>query len=244
MNNEIVLEANHLTKTVGGKTIVNDFSTKIYKGDICGFLGPNGAGKTTVMRMFTGLIRPTKGVIKISGQDVNQNRQQALMNMGAIIESPIFFPYMTGRKMLQNLARLYPALSRKEQLEQVEAILSIVRLTEDADVKIKNYSLGMRQRLGIAQALLGDPDVILLDEPANGLDPMGMRELRELILELREKKNLTFFISSHLLDEIQQMCDRLVIIRNGKLITQGRKEELITDPTKRLEDVFVEMMTS
>ncbi|AJH18523.1 ABC transporter ATP-binding protein [Bacillus cereus] len=244
MNNEIVLEANHLTKTVGGKTIVNDFSTKIYKGDICGFLGPNGAGKTTVMRMFTGLIRPTKGVIKISGQDVNQNRQQALMNMGAIIESPIFFPYMTGRKMLQNLARLYPALSRKEQLEQVEAILSIVRLTDDADVKIKNYSLGMRQRLGIAQALLGDPDVILLDEPANGLDPMGMRELRELILELREKKNLTFFISSHLLDEIQQMCDRLVIIRNGKLITQGRKEELITDPTKRLEDVFVEMMTS
>ncbi|MBE7123720.1 ABC transporter ATP-binding protein [Bacillus cereus] len=244
MNNEIVLEANHLTKTVGGKTIVNDFSTKIYKGDICGFLGPNGAGKTTVMRMFTGLIRPTKGVIKISGQDVNQNRQQALMNMGAIIESPIFFPYMTGRKMLQNLARLYPALSRKEQLEQVEAVLSIVRLTDDADVKIKNYSLGMRQRLGIAQALLGDPDVILLDEPANGLDPMGMRELRELILELREKKNLTFFISSHLLDEIQQMCDRLVIIRNGKLITQGRKEELITDPTKRLEDVFVEMMTS
>lgn len=244
MNNEVVLEANHLTKVVGGKTIVNDFSTKIYKGDICGFLGPNGAGKTTVMRMFTGLIRPTKGVIKISGQDVNQNRQQALMNMGAIIESPIFFPYMTGRKMLQNLARLYPALSRKEQLEQVEAILSIVRLTEDADVKIKNYSLGMRQRLGIAQALLGDPDVILLDEPANGLDPMGMRELRELILELREKKNLTFFISSHLLDEIQQMCDRLVIIRNGKLITQGRKEELITDPTKRLEDVFVEMMTS
>ncbi|ANC09029.1 MULTISPECIES: ABC transporter ATP-binding protein [Bacillus] len=244
MNNEIVLEANHLTKTVGGKTIVNDFSTKIYKGDICGFLGPNGAGKTTVMRMFTGLIRPTKGAIKISGQDVNQNRQQALMNMGAIIESPIFFPYMTGRKMLQNLARLYPALSRKEQLEQVEAILSIVRLTEDADVKIKNYSLGMRQRLGIAQALLGDPDVILLDEPANGLDPMGMRELRELILELREKKNLTFFISSHLLDEIQQMCDRLVIIRNGKLITQGRKDELITDPTKRLEDVFVEMMTS
>ncbi|MGN7893855.1 ABC transporter ATP-binding protein [Bacillus sp. 22475] len=244
MNNEIVLEANHLTKTVGGKTIVNDFSTKIYKGDICGFLGPNGAGKTTVMRMFTGLIRPTKGAIKISGQDVNQNRQQALLNMGAIIESPIFFPYMTGRKMLQNLARLYPALSRKEQLEQVEAILSIVRLTEDADVKIKNYSLGMRQRLGIAQALLGDPDVILLDEPANGLDPMGMRELRELILELREKKNLTFFISSHLLDEIQQMCDRLVIIRNGKLITQGRKDELITDPTKRLEDVFVEMMTS
>ncbi|MFQ6338467.1 ABC transporter ATP-binding protein [Bacillus sp. AF62] len=244
MNNEIVLEANHLTKTVGGKTIVNDFSTKIYKGDICGFLGPNGAGKTTVMRMFTGLIRPTKGAIKISGQDVNQNRQQALMNMGAIIESPIFFPYMTGRKMLQNLARLYPALSRKEQLEQVEAILSIVRLTEDADVKIKNYSLGMRQRLGIAQALLGDPDVILLDEPANGLDPMGMRELRELILELREKKNLTFFISSHLLDEIQQICDRLVIIRNGKLITQGRKDELITDPTKRLEDVFVEMMTS
>ncbi|ANS49485.1 hypothetical protein BT246_41400 [Bacillus thuringiensis] len=244
MNNEIVLEANHLTKTVGGKTIVNDFSTKIYKGDICGFLGPNGAGKTTVMRMFTGLIRPTKRGHKISGQDVNQNRQQALMNMGAIIESPIFFPYMTGRKMLQNLARLYPALSRKEQLEQVEAILSIVRLTEDADVKIKNYSLGMRQRLGIAQALLGDPDVILLDEPANGLDPMGMRELRELILELREKKNLTFFISSHLLDEIQQMCDRLVIIRNGKLITQGRKDELITDPTKRLEDVFVEMMTS
>lgn len=196
MNNEIVLEANHLTKTVGGKTIVNDFSTKIYKGDICGFLGPNGAGKTTVMRMFTGLIRPTKGVIKISGQDVNQNRQQALMNMGAIIESPIFFPYMTGRKMLQNLARLYPALSRKEQLEQVEAILSIVRLTDDADVKIKNYSLGMRQRLGIAQALLGDPDVILLDEPANGLDPMGMRELRELILELREKKNLTFLFQA------------------------------------------------
>jgi len=180
----------------------------------------------------------------VGGKDVNKDRQQALRNVGAIIESPIFFPYMSGRKMLQNLARLYPDLSRKEQLEQVEAALSVVRLTEDADVKIKNYSLGMRQRLGIAQALLGEPDVILLDEPANGLDPMGMRELRELILELREKKNLTFFISSHLLDEIQQMCDHLVIIRNGKLVTQGSKEELIKDPSKRLEDVFVEMMTS
>ncbi|MEI4529276.1 MULTISPECIES: ATP-binding cassette domain-containing protein [Priestia] len=244
MKKEIVLEANNITKAVGGKNIVSQFSTKVYKGDICGFLGPNGAGKTTVMRMFTGLIRPTEGSIMVGGKDVNKDRQQALRNVGAIIESPIFFPYMSGRKMLQNLARLYPDLSRKEQLEQVEAALSIVRLTEDADVKIKNYSLGMRQRLGIAQALLGEPDVILLDEPANGLDPMGMRELRELILELREKKNLTFFISSHLLDEIQQMCDRLVIIRNGKLVTQGSKEELIKDPSKRLEDIFVEMMTS
>lgn len=238
------LQAINLTKKIGGRTIINDLSFEIEEGDICGFLGPNGSGKTTTIRMITGLISPTKGEILISGNNVAKDRRTALIKLGAIVESPIFFPYMSGRKNLQNLARLNPNMTRKEQLGKVEEVLDIVGLQDRAKDKVKTYSLGMKQRLGIAQALLNNPDIVILDEPSNGLDPMGMRELRELVLKLQEEKGITFFISSHLLDELQQMCNKLIVIREGGLIWQGLTKELLAKShgSNRLEDAFVELM--
>lgn len=244
MMKEKKLQAINLTKKIGGRTIINDLSFEIEEGDICGFLGPNGSGKTTTIRMITGLISPTKGEILISGNNVAKDRRTALIKLGAIVESPIFFPYMSGRKNLQNLARLNPNMTRKEQLGKVEEVLDIVGLQDRAKDKVKTYSLGMKQRLGIAQALLNNPDIVILDEPSNGLDPMGMRELRELVLKLQEEKGITFFISSHLLDELQQMCNKLIVIREGGLIWQGLTKELLAKShgSNRLEDAFVELM--
>jgi ABC-2 type transport system ATP-binding protein len=242
-----VLEVKNVSKRVRGRTLIENVSFAVQKGDICGFLGPNGAGKTTMMRLLTGLIAPTAGELLVSGVDVQRDRLGALGKMGAIIESPIFFPYLSGRKTLRNLARLHPNLSRAEQKAKVEEVLEIVGLKDRARDKVGTYSLGMKQRLGIAQALLGNPEVVILDEPANGLDPMGMRELRELILHLREAYGITFFISSHLLDELQQICNRLVVIRDGRLIWQGETAELMRraqgeNGTWRLEDAFVELV--
>ncbi|PPA87742.1 ABC transporter ATP-binding protein [Brevibacillus laterosporus] len=185
---EIKIEVNHVHKVIGRRKIIDDISFEVLAGDICGFIGPNGAGKTTLIRMMTGLIKPTDGQILINGVEVTTNRERALMEIGAMVETPIFFEYMSGRKNLQNLARLNPDMSRKEQLHKVEQVLEIVGLKTDksdrGNDKVKTYSLGMKQRLGIAQSLLNNPRIIILDEPANGLDPMGMRELRELIVRI------------------------------------------------------------
>ncbi len=221
-----VLEAIRVTKKIGSRIVIDDLSFSVKKGHICGFLGPNGAGKTTMIRLFTGLIRPTNGEVKIHGISVTRSRTQALQSVGAIVEEPIFFPYLTGRKALLNLARLHPQLKRGERKRKVEEVLEKVDLSHAAEQKVGTYSLGMKQRLGIAQALLGDPKVIILDEPANGLDPMGMRELRNLILKLREEMGCSFLISSHLLDELQQLCDDLVVIKEGKLVWQGKMADL------------------
>jgi ABC-type multidrug transport system ATPase subunit len=235
----------NLNKNIGRRKIIQDLSFEVKKGDICGFLGPNGAGKTTTIRMITGLIKATSGEITISGKNIVSNRGEALENLGAIVESPIFFPYMSGRKNLQNLARLNKGMERKKQLDKVEEVLEIVGLKDRAKDKVKTYSLGMKQRLGIAQALLNDPEIVILDEPANGLDPMGMKELRELIIMLKETKGITFFISSHLLDELQQVCNKLVLIKEGVLIWTGTTEELIKESSNsgRLEDAFINIMT-
>ncbi len=235
----------NLNKNIGRRKIIQDLSFEVNKGDICGFLGPNGAGKTTTIRMITGLIKATSGEITISGKNIVNNRGEALENLGAIVESPIFFPYMSGRKNLQNLARLNKGMERKKQLEKVEEVLEIVGLKDRAKDKVKTYSLGMKQRLGIAQALLNDPEIVILDEPANGLDPMGMKELRELIIMLKETKGITFFISSHLLDELQQVCNKLVLIREGALVWKGDTKDLIKESSNsgRLEDAFINIMT-
>ncbi|SDW81183.1 ABC-type multidrug transport system, ATPase component [Marininema mesophilum] len=225
-----VLEAKNVSKKVGSRTLINNMSFGVEKGQICGFLGPNGAGKTTLIRLLTGLIQPTKGELAINGICVTKDRTKALMNLGAIVESPIFFPYLTGKKALLNLARLHPQLPRTQRKAKVKEVLEKVSLTHAADQKVGTYSLGMKQRLGIAQALLGDPSVIILDEPANGLDPMGMRELRSLILQLREETGISFFISSHLLDELQQLCDHLVVIKQGKLVWQGELGDISGTP--------------
>ena len=236
MKNMLDLQA--VSKKVRGKYLVHDVSIQIEKGAICGLLGPNGAGKTTIIRMLTGLIRPTSGDIFINEQSVVKNRASALKNVGAIVESPIFFPYMTGRENLKNLVRLHDTIPKHAKDVKVVEVLQIVGLGDRADEKVRTYSLGMKQRLGIAQALLGDPALLILDEPANGLDPMGMRELRELILILKNKYGKTILLSSHLLDEIQKMCNQIVIIREGKLVWSGE-----LDNQQNLEEVFIELMS-
>ena len=233
-----ILDLQAVSKKVRGKYLVHNVSIQIEKGTICGLLGPNGAGKTTIIRMLTGLIRPTSGDIFINEQSVVKNRASALKNVGAIVESPIFFPYMTGRENLKNLVRLHDTIPKLAEDAKVVEVLQIVGLEDRADEKVRTYSLGMKQRLGIAQALLGDPALLILDEPANGLDPMGMRELRELILILKNKYGKTILLSSHLLDEIQKMCNQIVIIREGKLVWSGE-----LDNQQNLEEVFIELMS-
>lgn len=234
----------NVSKKIGKKTILENISFNVYEGDICGFIGPNGAGKTTMIRVITNLISPTEGEVTIDGANVVKERKTALLKLGAIVEEPIFFPYMSGRKNLQNLAMLNPGMSKSEQKEKVEEVLKIVDLQDRGSDKVKTYSLGMKQRLGIAQALLNNPEVIILDEPANGLDPMGMRDLRELIFKLQKEKKITFFISSHLLDELQQLCNRFVVINKGKLIWQGGKDELESmGKSGRLEDAFIKLVS-
>lgn len=240
-----VLEIEHITKKAGRRTLVDDMSFDILQGDVCGFVGPNGAGKTTLIRMITGLIRPEDGNIRIEGFDVQRDRMKALAQVGAIVESPIFFPYMSGQDNLLNLVKLHANIPKEQRTPRVDEVLRIVGLEARGKDKVKTYSLGMKQRLGIAQALLGNPKLIILDEPANGLDPMGIRELRNLILELNAKHGITFFVSSHLLDELQRICSRFVIIKDGKLVWQGTQEQWQQIAGSiSLEDHFVEMMTS
>lgn len=245
MNENNVLEVLNVSKKAGARTLVDHVSFSIQAGDVCGFVGPNGAGKTTLIRMMTGLIKPGGGSIRIDGTDVGRERVKALSRVGAIVESPIFFPYMSGRDNLLNLARLHPNVPGTERKARVEEALSIVGLSQRGSDKVKTYSLGMKQRLGIAQALLGDPRLIILDEPANGLDPMGIRELRQLIQRLNQERGITFLVSSHLLDELQRICSRFVIIKEGKLVWEGTSREWQEAAgAKGIEEHFVEMMTS
>lgn len=237
-----ILSVQGITKKVRGRRLLNEITFDIEQGTICGLLGPNGAGKTTLIRLLTGLIHPTQGDIQINGKSIVSDRKQAVLEMGAIVESPIFFPYMSGKDNLINLARLQPQLSTKEQKERVAEVLRIVGLQNRANDKVGTYSLGMKQRLGIAQALLGKPSFLILDEPVNGLDPMGIRELRELIIKMNEEYGITMLISSHLLDELQKVCDQIVVIREGELLWSGRKEELAGN-SESLEDAFVELVS-
>lgn len=238
------IEVKNVSKKIGKRTILDHVSFEVHEGDICGFIGPNGAGKTTMIRLIANLISATEGEAFINGVNVEKDRKTALLKLGAIVEEPIFFPYMSGRKNLQNLAVLNPDMTKEEQMEKVEEVLKIVDLQGRGDDKVKTYSLGMKQRLGIAQALLNNPQVIILDEPANGLDPIGMRTLRELIFKLQKERNITFFISSHLLDELQQLCNRFIVINKGKIIWQGNKAELEgISESRKLEDSFVKLVS-
>ena len=165
---DIVMEVNNLTKVIGKREIIQETSFNLEKGKIYGFIGPNGAGKTTVMRMMTGLMHPSNGHVKIDSYEINKNRKNALAQVGAIIESPIFFEYMTGRQVLRNLARLHPDLPKSDRENHIQELLERVGLGDRGNDRVKGYSLGMKQRLGIAQALLGNPKLLLLDEPSNG----------------------------------------------------------------------------
>ncbi|WP_195575879.1 ABC transporter ATP-binding protein [Paenibacillus sp. 1001270B_150601_E10] len=215
-----ILMTNDLTKKYKKHTSVDGLNLRIERGQIYGFLGPNGAGKTTTIRMLLGLIKPTKGNIEIFGEDLNKNRLQILQRIGSLVESPTYYGNLTGRENLEAVRRL-----RDLPEKRVNEVLEIVRLTKVANRLTKEYSLGMKQRLGIAAAMLSNPDLLILDEPTNGLDPSGIQEIRELIKEL-PKAGMSVLVSSHLLSEIDQMATQVGIINNGKMIFQDSIERL------------------
>ena len=203
---------------------VDQLSIEVERGDIYGFLGQNGAGKSTTIRMILGLVRPTRGGVRLLGQDMRRHPLRGLRRVGAIIESPAFYDHFTG---WQNL-RLFAAMSGGATTRRIEEALSIVGLSTRAHEPVRVYSHGMRQRLGIAQALLPSPEFIILDEPTDGLDPQGIREVRLLIRRLRDELDLTVLLSSHQLYEVEQICNRVAIIDHGRLVYQGTIENLLT----------------
>lgn len=209
-----VLELKDVSKTMDKKTLVQDISFTVYEGEIFGFLGPNGAGKTTTIKMITGLYKISKGEIYIDGKSVKKQFEKALNGVGGIIENPEMYGYLSGRDNLKLYARMHSGIGK----ERIDEVVNLVKLENRIDDKVSKYSLGMRQRLGVAQALLHKPKLLILDEPTNGLDPMGIKELRETLRNLTEKENLSVIVSSHLLSEMELMCDRFGIIDGGKMI--------------------------
>ncbi|HEV7129044.1 MAG TPA: ABC transporter ATP-binding protein [Ktedonobacterales bacterium] len=219
---EVVLRARQLSKRYGQRDAVNDLNLQVRRGEIFGFLGPNGAGKTTTIRMALGLIAPTAGSVEILGQNVATHGGQILPRVGALVETPALYTYMSGRDNLRAVAAVLGGVPA----ERVQQVLELVNLRERQRDRVKTYSLGMKQRLGVAIALLQDPDLLILDEPANGLDPAGIVEMRDLLRQLAAQGK-TVFISSHVLGEVQQICTRVAIINLGKLVTESTVEDLV-----------------
>jgi len=220
---DVVLSAEHLTKRFGARVAVSDVSFDVRAGEVFGFLGPNGAGKTTTIRMLVGLARPDAGRVRIRGLDLTHQFRRAMEHVGCIVEAPDLYRYLTGRENLVHFSRMLPAGA----IERIEELARLVALTERLDDRVATYSLGMRQRLGIAQALLGNPDILILDEPANGLDPAGIREIRQLVRHLAAERGIAVFVSSHLLSEVEQTCDRVAIIHRGRTLATGPVRDLV-----------------
>ena len=225
-DNNIVISTYRLTKAFGKLVAVNDLHLQVMRGDVFGFLGPNGAGKTTTIRMLLGLIRPTAGSAIIFGMDNAYQLPAILQRIGAIVETPAFYPYLSGKDNLHAVAAASGMISGSASNRRVEEVLEIVELGSQAEDAFRNYSLGMKQRLGIGAALLADPELVILDEPTNGLDPAGQFEIRQLIQRL-STLGKTIFISSHFLHDIQQVCNRVAILQKGNLIKQGAVNKLL-----------------
>lgn len=209
-----VLELENVTKVLSKKKVVDDISFKVNKGEIFGFLGPNGAGKTTTIKMITGLLKIDKGEIFINGKNVKTDFENALESVGGIIENPEMYGYLSGMDNLKLYAKMHGNIDKN----RIDEVVSMVKLSNRINQKVKTYSLGMRQRLGVAQALLHKPKLLILDEPTNGLDPMGIKELRQTLRDLAKNEGLAVLVSSHLLSEMELMCDRFGIIDQGKII--------------------------
>ncbi len=218
-----VLEVRGLTKRYGAVNALAGIDLTVEQGSIYGFIGPNGAGKTTTIRIVAGLVRATEGTVLLHGVDLRKDRLAAARGLRTLVEVPAFYGNLSGQANLDLFARL----ARADRAD-VTRLLERVRLMHAKDRPVRGYSLGMRQRLGIAQALLGRPDLVVLDEPMNGLDPAGMHEMRELIREENRERGVTFFLSSHLLDDIQRLCDRIGVLHRGKLVAEGRLEDLLS----------------
>ncbi|HLH61323.1 MAG TPA: ATP-binding cassette domain-containing protein [Ktedonobacteraceae bacterium] len=236
-SNTIII-TNRLTKVYGKLVAVNDLHLEVMRGDVFGFLGPNGSGKTTTIRMLLGLIQPTAGRAVIFGLDTSTHMSSILPHIGAIVETPVFYPYLSGLDNLRVIAAASSMVSHPVNHRRIDEVLDLVELRSAAKMAYRKYSLGMKQRLGIAAALLTDPQLVLLDEPTNGLDPAGMFEIRQLIHRL-SGLGKTIFLSSHLLNEVQQVCNRVAILQKGNLIKQGNVRDLLLGS----EQIMVRMNT-
>lgn len=214
MQQEPVVRLEGVSKIVSSKAIIDNLSLEIEPGQVFGFLGPNGAGKTTTIRMMVGLISISQGDIVICGKSIKSQFEEAIMNVGAIVENPEMYKYLTGYQNLWHFARMMPGVTK----QRIQEAIALVGLDNRIHDKVKTYSLGMRQRLGVAQAILHNPKLLILDEPTNGLDPQGIRELRDYLRHICRVEGTTVFVSSHLLSEMELMCDRVAIIQNGRLI--------------------------
>ncbi len=223
--NDIVLRTEHLGKHYKNRWAAQEINLEVHRGDVFGFLGPNGAGKSTTIRMILSLIKPTSGTIELFGHNLFTDRESALRNVAGIVEKPDFYLYLSAYRNMQIAGSL--TLGTTPHDKKIMDTLDIVGLSERALDKVKTYSHGMKQRLGIAQALLCDPKLIMLDEPTNGLDPQGMKEVRELIVRLTKERGITVFLSSHLLNEVEHVATRMAIINKSKMIVQGSVEELL-----------------
>ncbi|MDO7906759.1 ABC transporter ATP-binding protein [Paenibacillus sp. JX-17] len=218
---KLIIETRELWKTYRSRAAVKHLDLQIRQGDIYGFLGPNGAGKTTTIRMLLGLIRPTRGSIRIFGKDIRKERMDILRRVGSLVEYPSNYGHLNAIENLEAIRRILDV-----PRSRIDEVLSIVRLTAHAKRPVKGYSLGMKQRLGIAAALLGQPELLILDEPTNGLDPEGIQEVRELIKEMPRQRGITVLVSSHLLGEVEQMATTVGIIREGEMVFQDTIESL------------------
>jgi ABC-2 type transport system ATP-binding protein len=227
MSNEPIVSLRNVSKRIGGKAIIDKLSFDVPRGEIFGFLGPNGAGKTTTIRMMVGLMSITEGEIFINGNNTKTHFEKAIRHVGAIVENPELYKYLSGYNNLVHYARMIPGITK----HRIDEVVKLVKLENRINDKVSKYSLGMRQRLGVAQAILHKPSLLILDEPTNGLDPAGIRELRDYLRYLTKEEGITVIVSSHLLSEMELMCDRVAIIQQGKLVDI----KLIQDFTGRNE---------
>lgn len=227
---DLILKCDKLNKSFGKKKILKDVSFELYEGDILGFIGPNGAGKTTTIKMILGLQSIDSGTVLINGYDIKKDFEKAILSVGTIVENPDLYMYLTGYENLKLVANMYKNIDKN----RIDEVIKIVKLEQRINDKVSKYSLGMRQRLGIAQAILHKPNLLILDEPTNGLDPEGIKELREIIKNLALKENVGVLISSHNLSELESFCNKVVIIKNGKIIDKNNLSDV-----KKIEHSYI-----
>lgn len=227
---DLILKCENLYKSFGKKQILNNVSLNIYQGDILGFIGPNGAGKTTTIKLILGLQNINSGKVEINGFNIETDFEKAISRVGTIVENPDLYMYLTGYQNLKLIKNMYKNIDEK----RIDEVVKLVKLEQRINDKVSKYSLGMRQRLGIAQALLHKPNLLILDEPTNGLDPEGIKELRDLIKNLAQKEKMGILISSHNLAELESFCNKVTIIKNGRVVETSNIEEV-----KKVEQSYV-----
>lgn len=228
---ETILKCENLCKNFGKRNILKNVSLEVKEGDILGFIGPNGAGKTTTIKLILGLQNITSGSVKINGYDVEKEFTKAIEKVGAIVENPDMYMYLSGYQNLELVANLYKGITKN----RIEEVVKLVKLEKRIKDKVSKYSLGMRQRLGIAQAILRKPNLLILDEPTNGLDPEGIKEMRELLIELASKEKMAILISSHNLAELDNFCNKVCIIKNGEVIETSEINKIKKEVSQEFE---------